>query len=808
MKKITKIVLMLAVMILGLSMFACGGGSSNGDGSSNGYEFRIKDYIPAGVQGEEYDFAECFYADDGYEYSITAKYVEAQNGELVENELNTINGLKFVQDVYADVYVTLYAKKASDTFYSDEVVVKIRRAGSEENDLLNFDEFLYAFKPFGFRIDAITPTAFEEGTSANSYSARRLDIPAGENSDAEVYLELRRTSGNFWFNVDLSEATFSIDIKQKGRSDTAIFKFESQQANYYGNFVTVELGESKSGDGWTCDKVEGKDGWYHVEIDCAKANIERYQTDVDGVVGEAGASVKVFGLDDIAKLRIEIPYGGEGDSVIMLDNCELRNHVVTDRINVNKYAEVVAKLNEGIIFDNAVIKGYSKVDVVTDETCNSSSSIRLRQGPEGVLYPHYWIDLTSLSGDGGGIDITQRVLEFDIKLYFDQVYEVLIDFLDKGATQHISLSSGLWLGNKETPVIDTRAGFNADGFEVRPVSGKTDWYHVKLNLRKANIATEGYDLLNTGYMRIVCLLAENKPEDTVLANIANLTLKTLKGYEVIVEGNIPDAEVNKPYDFSKTFIQHAGYEYELECWYTEGSNRVDVLSDGLVVTPDKEVELHAIIKAIKDGKTYESSEITVLVRPEGYVPDNLYKVSNSAIAGNYGTVTTVTDETCNSEDALKLTQGAEGVRYPHYWVNLTTLNNGQGLDVTKRVLEFDIKLLFGEVYEINIDFLDKESTQHTSKTSQLWLGNGSSPVINDRDTFNSKGFTCVAVEGKPGWYHVTLDLSEAEIATEGFNLQNTGYLRIICSLSKDQPENATLCYLDNVELKFKKQQTV
>ena len=520
MKKITKIILVLAAMLLGLSMVACGGSSSNG------YEFRIKDYIPAGVQGEEYDFAECFYADGGYEYSITAKYVEAQNGELVEKELNTINGLKFVQDVYADVYVTLYAKKASDTFYSDEVVVKIRRAGSEENDLLNFDEFLYAFKPFGFRIDAITPTAFEEGTSANSYSARRLDIPAGENSDAEVYLELRRTSGNFWFNVDLSEATFSIDIKQKGRSDTAIFKFESQQANYYGNFVTVELGESKSGDGWTCNKVEGKDGWYHVEIDCAKANIERYQTDVDGVVGEAGASVKVFGLDDIAKLRIEIPYGGEGDSVIMLDNCELRNHVVTDRINVNKYAEVVAKLNEGIIFDNAVIKGYSKVDVVTDETCNSSSSIRLRQGPEGV-------------------------------------------------------------------------------------------------------------------------------------------------------------------------------------------------------------------------------------------------------------------------------------RYPHYWVNLTTLNNGQGVDVTKRVLEFDIKLLFGEVYEINIDFLDKESTQHTSKTSQLWLGNGSSPVINDRDTFNSKGFTCVAVEGKPGWYHVTLDLSDAEIATEGFNLQNTGYLRIICSLSKDQPENATLCYIDNVLLNYK-----
>ena len=78
MKKITKIILVLAAMLLGLSMVACGG-----DGSSNGYEFRIKDYIPAGVQGEEYDFAECFYVDGGYEYSITAKYVEAQNGVVL-----------------------------------------------------------------------------------------------------------------------------------------------------------------------------------------------------------------------------------------------------------------------------------------------------------------------------------------------------------------------------------------------------------------------------------------------------------------------------------------------------------------------------------------------------------------------------------------------------------------------------------------------------------------------------------------------------------------------------------------------------
>ena len=373
------------------------------------------------------------------------------------------------------------------------------------------------------------------------------------------------------------------------------------------------------------------------------------------------------------------------------------------------------RVKNSAVIGGGALGGTATVTAVTGktETCNSYDALELKQGVlTSERFPLYWIDLTTLN-NGQGLDITKRVLEFDVR--FGKLAAINVDFLDKESTQHISKTSQLKLGGGSSPVINTDAACNSTGFSFAPVSGKDGWYHVTLNLAEANIQIGGYNLQNTGYLRIICVLSEDTAADTWLACVDNLYVNSL------------------------SYSEYRKYT----------------------------------------------------------------TVSNSAVTGNYGNVTTVTDETCNSEDALKLTQGAEGVSYPHYWVNLTTLNNGQGIDVTKRVLEFDIKLLFDEVYEINIDFLDKESTQHPSKTSQLWLGNGSSPIINNGDTFNAKGFTCVAVEGKPGWYHVTLDLSEAEIATEGFNLQNTRYLRIICSLSKVQPENATLCYIDNVVLNYK-----
>ena len=433
----------------------------------------------------------------------------------------------------------------------------------------------------------------------------------------------------------------------------------------------------------------------------------------DNVTGNDGTA-EVLGdnttrsMYQVAKLAIE-------DTSLNAPEYKQKEFLQENYIDVSDDLLGKHRVKNSAVKGGGALGGTATVTAVTDETktCNSYDALELKQGTlESEKFPLYWIDLTTLN-NGQGLDITKRVLEFDVR--FGKCAAINVDFLDKESTQTQSKASQLWLGGGSSPIINTADDYNSKGFSFARVSGKDDWYHVTLNLAEANIQTGGYNLQNTGYLRIICVLSGDTAADTLLACVDNLYVNSL------------------------SYSEYRKYT----------------------------------------------------------------TVSNSAVTGNFGNVTTVTDETCNSEDALKLTQGAEGVRYPHYWVNLTTLNNGQGLDVTKRVLEFDIKLLFGEVYEINIDFLDKESTQHTSKTSQLWLGNGSSPVINDRDTFNSKGFTCVAVEGKPGWYHVTLDLSEAEIATEGFNLQNTGYLRIICSLSKDQPENATLCYIDNVVLNYK-----
>ena len=430
-------------------------------------------------------------------------------------------------------------------------------------------------------------------------------------------------------------------------------------------------------------------------------------TDKDGTAEVLGDNT-TRSMYQVAKLVIE-------DTSLNAPAYDQKEFLQENYIDVSDGLLGKYRVKNSAVTGGGALGGTATVTGVTDEskTCNSYDALEIKQGSlTSEHYPLYWIDLTTLN-NGQGLDITKRVLEFDIK--FGNIYALNVDFIDKESTQHISKASQLWLGGGSSPVINTDDAYNSKGFSFAPVSGKDGWYHVTLNLAEANIQTDGYNLQNTGYLRIICVLSGDTAADTWLACVDNLYVNSL------------------------SYSEYRKYT----------------------------------------------------------------TVSNSAVTGGVAKVTTVTAETCNSEDALKLAQGAEGVTYPHYWIDLTTLNNGQGLDVTKRVLEFDIKLLFGEVYEINIDFLDKESTQHISKTSQLWLGNGSSPVINDGEIFNSKGFTCVAVEGKPGWYHVTLDLSEAEIATEGFNLQNTGYLRIICSLSKEQPENATLCYIDNVLLNYK-----
>ena len=366
--------------------------------------------------------------------------------------------------------------------------------------------------------------------------------------------------------------------------------------------------------------------------------------------------------------------------------------------------------------NSAVIGGgLSKpatVTAVTDEseTCNSYDALELKQGTlASERFPLYWIDLTTLN-NGQGLDITKRVLEFDVR--FGNFAAINVDFLDKEL--HISKTSQLWLGGGSSPVINTADECNSKGFSFAPVSDKDGWYHVTLNLAEANIQTGGYNLQNTGYLRIICVLSEDTAPDTWLACVDNLYVNSL------------------------SYSEYRKYT----------------------------------------------------------------TVSNSAVTGGVAKVTTVTDETCNSEDALKLEQGTELTLFPHYSIGLTTLNNGQSIDITKRVLEFDIKLYFDRVAEILIDF---GAGAKYSISSGLWLKGNTSPAIDTREGFNADGFKVSKVKGKTDWYHVTLDLSEAKIATEGFNLQNVSILRIISLLSADKPADAdtTLCYIDNVVLNYK-----
>ena len=430
----------------------------------------------------------------------------------------------------------------------------------------------------------------------------------------------------------------------------------------------------------------------------------------DNVTGNDGTA-EVLGdnttrsMYQVAKLAIE-------DTSLNAPEYKQKEFLQENYIDVSDGLLGKHRVKNSAVKGGGAMGGTATVTAVTDETetCNSYDALEIKQGSlTSELFPLYWIDLTTLN-NGQGLDITKRVLEFDVK--FGKISAINIDFIDKESTQHISKASQLWIGGGSSPVINTDGAYNSKGFSFAPVSGKNGWYHVTLNLAEANIQIDGYNLQNTGYLRIICVLSGDTAADTWLACVDNLYVNSL------------------------SYSEYRKYT----------------------------------------------------------------TVSNSAVTGGVAKVTTVTDETCNSEDELKLEQGAELTRYPHYSIDLTTLNNGQSIDITKRVLEFDVKLYFEQVAEILIDFGDGATY---SIPSGLWLQGNTSPVIDTRAGFNANGFKVSKVEGKTDWYHVTLDLSEAEIANDGFNLQNVSVLRIICSLSKDQPENATLCYIDNVVLNYK-----
>ena len=63
MKKLLLSILLAVLAACCVGLVACG------EKAPEYYEIEIKSLIPEGVVGEEYDFSECFFAEDGYKYS-------------------------------------------------------------------------------------------------------------------------------------------------------------------------------------------------------------------------------------------------------------------------------------------------------------------------------------------------------------------------------------------------------------------------------------------------------------------------------------------------------------------------------------------------------------------------------------------------------------------------------------------------------------------------------------------------------------------------------------------------------------------
>lgn len=740
-------------------------------------EIRIKSLIPKGTVGVAYDFTQCFYADEGVDYSIVAKY--SQKTETGYEDVSVpVDGLSFTQNVFADVYVTLIAERGGARAESHEIIVPIQRAGDEDGDILNVSELICLTMP---GVGEVVQVPFDKTTvdySANSYRSVLFNYPeTGKEVDAEVRLEVRVWRS--WHTLDLSEATLQLDIKPVNRSNRAVFKFEST-TNTFGNFVEVELGAGKRGTGWTCDEVSGREGWYHVEIECAEADIDRYQTDKEGVVGEAGEDVRIFGVDDIWRVRVEVPFEGEEGtaSKLYLDNLKLPGGKATDLVDKSKYTSVFNALNKGIVMDGAVSGGYSGVLTIDKtDTCNSDTAWKLTQGLEPttgtvLLYPALWINLVSLSDDGlSALDLSSSTLEFDYKVV-EGTYTVSFDFLD--IPNNISKTTSLWPGNP--PVVAPWDGLNASGVTVEPIDGKTDWFHVKIVFADSDINTGAFSIDSVGYMRIICNQAAPRTEGEHLVSVDNIIVKF---------------GVAKPKYVTEHYLE-TGYksgEYTLrQSVRTEGDLGEAVTAEELSFAG------YTFDESNENNKLGADFTLGTVLKVY-YKKDAVSEVPVDAISGATGGV-----KSMETDGSVKLAQGESQTTYPGYWIDLRTLSaDGKSeSDLTFAALEFEYKVT-PDVYTLNIDFMDIPN--NASKPSAIWLANHS--IIDSwGDSYNFTGVTVSAVEGKDGWYKFKIVFRESGINSGGFGFDAVAFLRITCSLSAVKDVGTDFCFLKGVKLTF------
>ncbi|MBQ2987343.1 MAG: hypothetical protein IJE23_07675 [Tyzzerella sp.] len=237
-------------------------------------------------------------------------------------------------------------------------------------------------------------------------SLMALKVTMSENGK-KVNAETRFTIGGHyvgWKPIDITNATFSLDVKVVNADSTVVLKFESDD-NLFGNDIKVLLGKNTSGAGWTCKELG--DGWYRISVIPKNANVEW----------------GMFKLDFVKYLRVCTTNSSatSGESAVYLDNLKMSGHKKTSVKLQSKEPWLTPSpytaIEDGDLI-NLTIEQCNMDKAVMDRNVlsdHSAQSLRLEQNSGKEDSIQWSAVFISELNNWKGVDLRGKVISFDLK---------------------------------------------------------------------------------------------------------------------------------------------------------------------------------------------------------------------------------------------------------------------------------------------------------------------------------------------------------------------------------------------------------
>ena len=456
--------------------------------SDTDFEIELDEYTPPAFVGEEYDFTDVLYIEDGVEYQLDVYYQNYKTME--EHTLPVVDTFYFTPVELFDLTVVVNAKKGKKTAKRTRHVPVTYNP--EEATRYNLE--MCNYEAGNWRgTGSLAEISYSETLGNNSKTSRKItfknswDLPdiadPLDESTVNASFNLATTRGlGVNAGINGKECILSFDIKmskeffnsENNRRNNFSFKIEDDSWNF-GKALYLNLMENVSE--FTIENTN--DGWLHVEQNLY---------DEDDFIGlGSGTYVITFGFYGITNTTRE-------SASIVLDNIALTD-IPQDQKGVR---EIASRNNiEMCHYENGPWRGTgSKSEIsyteLRGDKSTSSRKITFAKSedlPDAVddennatVNASFNLAVTSSIGEDNDIDINNCTLSFDIKL--------TEEFFDSGHQYRHMFSFKVEDGEWETnftwlSFVDDHANFTY---------AKTDngWMHVTHNLSlNPELATVG-----------------------------------------------------------------------------------------------------------------------------------------------------------------------------------------------------------------------------------------------------------------------------------------------------------------------------